>query len=133
MAEAHPLDAAKQVFCLHFELVKADFVFLHAAIAEHFDLAAGHALGGEGVGIIAAWLFSQQHGEAGEIVGRRIGARQKGHEVGADRVGDPGLVTGDLVGVAIKYGAGAQAAEVGAGVRLCEDGCWQDFTAGDGR
>ncbi len=44
LLEAQPLDAAEQVLRLHLEAVEGDLVFLHAAIAEHLDLGAGHAL-----------------------------------------------------------------------------------------
>ena len=47
LLEAQPLDAAEQVFRLHLEAVEGDLVFLHAAIAEHLDFGAGHALGRE--------------------------------------------------------------------------------------
>ena len=111
--------------------VEGDFIFLHAAIAEHFDLAAGHALGREGVGVVAARLFRQQHGQAlvAGLVG--IGAGQKRHQVGADRMGDPGLVAVDDIFVALPHGARAQRGEVGAGVRLGEDGGRQDFARRD--
>ncbi len=50
LAEALALDAAEQVGGGHPEAVEGEFVFLHAAVAEHRDLAAGHAGGREGVG-----------------------------------------------------------------------------------
>ena len=48
-------------------------------------------------------------------------------------MGDPGLVAGDLVGVAVFYRAGLERAEVRAGVRLCEDSGWQDVARRDRR
>ena len=51
----------------HLEAVEAELVFLHAAIAEHLDLAAGHALGREGVAVGAARLRRQQHREAAVV------------------------------------------------------------------
>jgi hypothetical protein len=97
MFEALAFDAAEQVLGLHFKVVEADFIFLHAAIAEHFDLAAGHAFGRERVGVVAARFLGQEHGQAGEIVRRRIGPGEQRHHVCAHRVGDPGLVAGDRV------------------------------------
>ena len=44
LLEALALDAAEQVLGLHLEAVEGDLVFLHAAIAEHLDLGAGHAV-----------------------------------------------------------------------------------------
>ena len=127
MAKAHAFDFAEQVCSRNLELIKADLVFLHATIADHLDLAARHAFCRERIVIVAAWLFREKHGEAGEIVRGRVRACEHRHQVRTDGVGDPGLVTGDLVGVAILDRAGLQAAEVRAGIRLCEDGCRQDF------
>ena len=45
LLEALALDAAEQAVGGHVEAVEGDLVFLHAAIAEHLDLAARHALG----------------------------------------------------------------------------------------
>ncbi len=95
LLEAEPLDAAKQVRRLHLEAVERDLVFLHAAIAEHLDLGAGHALGRERTGVIAARLFGQQHGDAAIAGLLRIGAHQQRHQVGAHRMRDPGLVALD--------------------------------------
>ena len=47
LLEAAPFDAAEQVRGRHLEAVEGDLVFLHAAIAEHLDLGAGHAGGRE--------------------------------------------------------------------------------------
>ena len=92
LLEPLPLDAAKQVFRAHLEAVEGDLVFLHAAIAQHLDLAARHALGREGFGIGSARFGRKQHGEA--AIARRIGvgAHQQGHQIGADGMRDPGLV-----------------------------------------
>ena len=43
LLEALALDAAEQVRRRHAEAVEAELVLLHAAVAEHLDLAAGHA------------------------------------------------------------------------------------------
>ncbi len=77
--EAEALDFAEQVAGRHFEAVEAELVFLHAAIAEHFDLAAGHAFGGEGVLVRAARLLADEHREAGEVVGVRDRAGEDRH------------------------------------------------------
>ena len=44
-------------------------------------------------------------------------------------MGDPGLVAGDLVDIAVTHRAGPQGAEVGAGIGFGEDGGGQDFAA----
>ncbi len=54
--------------------------------------------------------------------------------MGAGGVGDPRFVPGDLIIAVVGfYRAGAQAAKVGAGVRLGKDGGGQDFRAGQFR
>jgi hypothetical protein len=123
--------AAEQVFRLHLEAIEADFILLHAAIAEHLDLAAGHAFGRERVFVGAARLFGEEHGQALVTGLVRVGAGEHGHHVGAHRVGDPGLVAGDLVDVALLDGAGAQRGQVRAGVRLGENGGGQDLAGCD--
>ena len=64
LLEAEPLDAAEQILGLHLKAVEGDLVFLHAAIAEHLDLGAGHAGGRERILVGAARLLGEQHGEA---------------------------------------------------------------------
>ena len=83
----------------------------------------------ERIGVGAARLLRQEHGEAA-IVGRAgIGAHQQRHHVGARRVGDPGLVAGHLVDIAVLDRAGLQRAEIGAGVGLGEHRRRQDLAA----
>ncbi len=65
------LGAAEQILGLHLETVEAQLVFLHAAIAEHADLAAAHAGGREGIGVGAARLLGEEHREAAIV--RRVG------------------------------------------------------------
>ncbi len=48
LGEALALDAAEQVRVRHLEPVEGELVFLHAAIAEHLDLAARQASTGKG-------------------------------------------------------------------------------------
>ena len=120
LLEALALDAAEQVFGLHFEAVERDLVFLHAAIAQHLDLGAGHAGDRERVAVIAARLLGQQHGQPAIAGLRRIGAHQERHQIGADRMGDPGLVAKDLVDVAVTHRAGLDRGQIGTGVRLGE-------------
>jgi hypothetical protein len=96
LLEALALDTAEQPVGRHLESLEADLVFLHAAVAQHLDLGARHALDGERVGVAAAGLGRQQHGQAAVSALARVGAHQHGHQVGADRMGDPGLVTSDL-------------------------------------
>ena len=64
LLEAQALDAAEQVLRLHLEAVEGDLVFLHAAIAEHLDLGAGHARRRERILVVAARLLGEQHGQA---------------------------------------------------------------------
>ena len=61
----------------------------------------------------------------------RLGARQDRHQVGAGRVGDPGLAAGQPPAVIGALGAGGERGEVGAGVGLGEDGRGQDRTVGE--
>ena len=61
MLEALALLAAEQRLGGQAEAVEGDLVFLHAAIAEHLDFAARHALGGERIGVGAARLLGQEH------------------------------------------------------------------------
>src|SRR3546814_10732940 len=66
-----------------------------SAIAEHLDLAAGHAVGGEGLGLRAARLGDEQHRQARIARGVGDGAGEQRHQVGAAGVGDPGLCAVD--------------------------------------
>ena len=132
LLEALALFAAQQVLTLHVEAVEAQFVFLHAPVAEHLDLTAGHAGGGEGVFLGAGGLFGQEHRQTTVIRALGVRAGQHCHDMGAGSVGDPGLVAGDLV-IAIRslHRPGAQAGQVGACVGLREDGRWQDLSGGE--
>ena len=88
-------------------------------------------LAGKRVGVVAARLLGQQHRQAPVAGLVRIGARQQRHQVGAHRMGDPGLGAVDDIIIAVADRARAQAREVGAGVGLGEDGGRQDLAAGD--
>ena len=133
LLEALALVAAQQVGGRHLEAVEADLVFLHAAIAQHRDLAAAHALGRERLGIGAARLLGQEHRQALIAGLRGVGARQQRHQVGARGMGDPGLVARDPLDVAVEHGAGAQARQVRAGLGLGEDRRRQHLARGDAR
>ena len=61
LLEALAFHAAKQRLGGQAEAVEGDLVFLHAAIAEHFDFAARHALGGERISVCATRLLRQKH------------------------------------------------------------------------
>src|SRR5690606_30101273 len=61
LLEALALLAAEKIFRLHLEIVEAKLELLHAAIAEHADLAAGHALRGERISLAAARLLGEHH------------------------------------------------------------------------
>ncbi len=67
------------------------------------------------------------------ILAVRIGARQQRHHMGPRRMGDPGLVAGDPVVIAILHGPRAQAAEVRSGIGFGKDRRGQDFGAGEFR
>ncbi len=134
LLEAFTFFAAQQIFTFDVEVIKAKLVFFHTAVTQHFDFAAGHPFGGEGGFVGARGLFGQEHRQTAIVGCVGVSARQKGHHMGAGRVSDPCLVAGHFViAVLVFDGAGAQAAKVGAGVRFGEDGCWQDFSAGDFR
>ena len=79
LLEALALLAAEQIFGRNDETVEADLEFLHAAVAEHFDLAARHAGDRERIGRVAARLFGEQHRQALVARLRRIGAGEQGH------------------------------------------------------
>ena len=116
-----PSSPPRRFFTFDFEAVKTELIFLHAAIAEHFDFTAGHAFGWEGVFIRARGLFGEEHGQATVIRCVRIGPGQQGHDMGPCGVGDPGFVAGHFpVAVLGFYRAGAQRAEVRPGVWLSE-------------
>ena len=59
--EAKTLDPAQQILGLHLETVESNFILLHAAIAEHFDLGSTHSLCRKWVLVIAARLFGKKH------------------------------------------------------------------------
>mgnify|MGYP000122514761 CR=1 FL=1 len=99
------LDPAQEIGLGHLEAVERERVLLHAAVAEHLDLAAGHAGGGEGGLVGAGDLLGEEHRQAAPVGGVRVGARQQRHHMGARGVSDPGLVAGDLPDVAVEHGA----------------------------
>ena len=126
--EAFAFFAAQQVLTLHMEVVESQFVFLHAAVAQDLDFAAGHALGRERVFLGAGGFFGEKHGQTFVVVCRGIGARHQGHDLCAGGVGDPRLVAGNLIVTILVFDrAGAQGPEVGPCVWLCEDSRWQGF------
>ena len=127
--EALALHPAEQRVGRQAEVVEGDLVFLHAAIAEHFDFAARHALGRERIGVGAARLLGQKHRKASVTALIGIGADEERHQVGANGMGDPGLGPADDIVIAVPGRAGAQGREVGAGVGLGEDRGRQDLAA----
>ena len=134
LLEALALDPAQQVLTLDLEPVKAQLVFLHAAIAQHLDFTAGHALGGEGVFFRAGGFLGQEHGQAAMVRRVGIGACQQGHHMCARGVGDPGLVARNLpVSLGIFHGTSAQTAQIRPGVRFGEHGGGQDLRTGQFR
>ena len=127
LAKALALLAAERARGRHLETVEAQLVFAHAAIAEHLDLAAGHALGRERIVLGAARLLGKEHRQAAMAAAGRAGARQQDHHVGARGVRDPGLCAVDAVDVADALGARGQVRQIRAVVRLGEHGGRQDF------
>ena len=59
--EAFALFAAQKVLAFDVEVIKCQLIFLHTAVAQHFDLAAGHAVGWKRVFLGAGSLFGQKH------------------------------------------------------------------------
>ena len=110
--EAFALDFAEKISVFDLEPVKGDFVFLHAAIAKHLDLAAAHAICRERILIRAPWLFGDEHGQTLVSGLVRIGARQQRHDIRTHRMGDPGFVAGDLPCVTVPDRTGAQGSEI---------------------
>ncbi len=55
--------STQQVLGSDLEVIEAQFVLLHAAIAQHLDLATAHALGEEQVAVLAARLFGAKNME----------------------------------------------------------------------
>src|SRR5690606_2998808 len=51
LLEPFALSPSEEICRRHPEAVEAEFVFLHAPVAEHLDLATGHAFGRKGGGI----------------------------------------------------------------------------------
>ena len=133
LLEALAFNATQKVRALHPEIVEVDGVFLHPAIAEHFDLAARNPCIDKGLRVGAGGFFGQEHRQAAIIAGAFNGAGQNGHHMGAGGMGDPCLVAIHHPVLAIAAGAGAQAAKVRPGVRFGEDGRGQNLTAGEFR
>ena len=131
LLEALPLFPAQQVCCGHAQAVEGQLVLLHAAVAQHLDLAAGDALVGKGVFLCPRGLFRQKHAQAPPVGAVGIGARQERHDIGAGSVRDPGLAAGDHVILALAHRPGAQAAQIRAGVGLGEHRRRQNLGAGD--
>src|SRR5215467_11732326 len=61
--EAEALDSTQQILGLHLEAVEGNFVLLHAAITEHFDLGPAHSLCWKRALVIATRLFGKKHRE----------------------------------------------------------------------
>ena len=120
MLEALALDAAEQALGLDLEAVERDLEFLHAAIADHLDLAARHAGRRKRIFVGAPRLFGEQHREPAIARLAHIGAHQERHQVGPRRVRDPGLVAVHPIDVAEPLGARLEVGEVRSGIGLGE-------------
>ncbi len=131
LLEAKPFDAAEKILGFHDEAVECDLVFLHAAIAEHLDLGAGHAGDRKRSLVATARLFREQHGKAAIAFLRRIGANEQRHQIGAHRMSDPGLVAVNLVDIALAHRARLQRSEIGTGIGLGEHHGRQHLAGGD--
>ena len=83
------------------------------------------------MGVVAARFLGQQHRKPAVTKLLGIGAHQKRHQVGAHRVGDPGLVAVNLVDAVLAHRAGLERGEVGAGIGLGEHRGRQHFAGGD--
>jgi hypothetical protein len=123
---------AQQAVGRHLEAVEGDLVLLHAAIAQHLDLAAAHARGGERIGLGAARLGREEHRQPVVARGLGIGTGEQRHHVAARAVRRPGLGAVDAPAAARQARrARAQAGEVRSGVGLREDRAGQDLAARD--
>ena len=126
--ETQPLDPAEQVFGLHLETVECNLVLLHAAIAEHFNLGAGHPFCRKRIPVVATRFLGKQHRQTAMAGLFRIGAHKKRHQIGANRMGDPCLVAINSVDVALAHRARFDRGQIRTGIRLGKDRGGQDFT-----
>ena len=130
MLETHTFGAAQKVVAFDVEVIERQFVFFHAAVAQHFDLAAGHAFSREGVFLGAGGFLGDKHGQPLVVGCLGIRARKKGHDLCAGGMGDPRFVAGHrIIAVIIFDRTGAQRTQVRARIRLGEDGCGQRLSA----
>jgi hypothetical protein len=132
LLETLPFDTSQEAFGRNHEVLECNVVFAHAPVSEHLDIAAADTLGGEGVGFRAPLLGRQEQAQPLIAGAFGIGAREYRHQVRACRVRDPCLGPVDVPGsVALPGCAGAQSTEVGANVRLGEDGRGEDLAGSD--
>ena len=129
LLETFALFATQQVLTVHFETIKRKFVFFHAAITKHFDFAACHPVGREGVGVVAGGLFSKKHRQTFIVRCVRVSARKQRHHMGSCSVGNPGFVACDRIVFSVFDRAGAQRPKVRAGVGFGENGSRQGLGA----
>ena len=104
------LFSTQQVFAFDMEIVEGQLIFLHPAISQNFYFTAGHSGCGEGHRVGAGGFFGQKHRQAAMVGAVGVCARQKGHNMGAGRVGDPSFIARDAVIIAVFGGAGPQGA-----------------------
>src|SRR5262249_50203689 len=131
--DAQSLDSTQQVLRLDREPIERDLVFLHAAIAKYLDFSAAHSLCGEWMLVITSLLFRQQHRQATMASFFWICSHEKGHQVGAHRMGYPGFVAVDSVDVALAHCARLDRGEVRTCIRLDTHRGRQYLTGGDFR
>ena len=132
LLEALTRHATEQAVSRHGEIVEGNLILLHAAITQHRNLAAAHARRGKRLVLAATRLARQQQAQAAVAFVGGAGACQHGHQVAARAMGDPGLVAVNAP-CAIDHlrGAGAQRAQVGAGVGLGEHRRGQHLARGN--
>ncbi len=131
LAETLALLAAKQAVGGDREAIEHQFIFAHPAIAEHPNLAARHAGGGEGGMLRPARLGRKEHREA--RIARSAGAREQRHQIGARGVGDPGLGARHPPAIHGSGRAGLEVGKVGAVGGLGEDGGGEHLARRDPR
>ena len=124
LLEAFALFHAQKVLAFDFEVIEIERVFLHAAIAEDFNLATRNAgvLPRRFVG--AGGLFGKEHGQSLVVGCVRNSAGQNGHHMSTGGMGDPRLVAvDDPIAIFVFHCLGAQRAKIGACIRFGEHGC----------
>ena len=125
--------AAEDGVFWHGKTVEGNVIFFHAAIAQHFNLAALHAVGGERGFVIAARFFGQEHGQASMAFHIGFAAHQKRHNIGARAMGNPCFGADNFIARLGLFGARRQAGQVGARIGFGKHGGGQHRAIGNAR